>query len=212
MLSDALDRISQERLDLFGFMLPPLEGRMQLLPSKGFHTQPVVMLEQDGPIGKWWLLACFNLGDEPHRQVLSLDQFLDLGGEVHLFNVWREKYTQQHAQKELEIDVKEHAVELLAIRQKDDHPTWIGDNVHLSQGKIIKEWRCYDHAIDIRIDVGRISDLRAYLFLPENIQDPSVNNDPISLRRQQNGLTVLEWESMDQAKVRIRWSGDIHDN
>jgi hypothetical protein len=206
VLSDRLESLSDERKNLFGMVIPPLQGRMQLLFPPDSHDHPVVLLEQNGAVGTWCILACFNTTDRPYHFNLTLDYLLELEGKLHVFNVWQEMYFEHDSNEPLQIEVQEHCVVLLAIRRKDDSPTWIGDNIHISQGGVVEEWFSDDEIINMRLNTHRICHVRAKLFIPGVIQSACFNGDPIPLRSDENGIAILELNSIDEGGLEIHWS------
>jgi alpha-galactosidase len=211
ILSDRLESLSVERLDLLGMLIPPLSGRMQLIFPQESHNYPLVLLEQEHVIGKWWLLACFNTTDRPHHFNLALDHLLQLRGNLHIFNVWQEMYFEHDPNESLQIEVQGHSVVLLAIRNKDDSPTWIGDNIHISQGLVVEEWFSDDGIINMRINAHRICDARASFFIPGDIQSAYFNGDLIPMHPDENGIAILELDSMDEGGLEIHWSRRYND-
>lgn len=211
VLSDRLESLSPENMDLLAMLIPPLPGRMQLLFPQDSHDYPLVLLEQDGAIGKWWLLACFNTVDRPHHFNLALDHLLQMDGDIHVFDVWQERYFEHDLNEPLKIEVQGHCVVLLAIRLKDESPTWIGDNVHMSQGLAVKEWSWDDEKITLRMNTHKICNARARLFIPGEIRSAFFNGEQITIQPDENGLAILELGLIDEGGLEIYWSREHND-
>ena len=205
MLSDRLESLSSERLELFGLLIPPLPGRMRLLSAKDSHDHPVAMLEIRAAAGTWWLIAAFNTGDTLHRSTLVLDDNLLFSGYAHVFDVWHETYIRHDISKPLNFDTEAHQVSLLAIRQMKPSPAWIGDKVHLSQGLIVDEWQPGKESLQVRIKTYRKCDARFWIYLPGEMRSATYNQAPVEPELI-NGLSLFQLNSIEDGILELRWS------
>lgn len=211
VLSDALDSLSPERLELFAMLTPALLGHMQLLPLGDVQVHPIVVLEQQSRFDHWWLLACFNLGDRPHEFNLPLQEILSLIGRVHIFDVWNQRYIEEKIGQPLVTRVGGHHTALFAIRQKTNHPSWIGDNVHLSQGKVVQEWQVDEDRIYCEINAKRTCNMRAHLYIKGEVSSAHFNGSSISMKSEQNGIVVLELDSIEAGLLELHHSSVDND-
>lgn len=212
MLSDRVQSLSAERVSLISRLIPPLKGRAQLVSAIDSHDHPMMLHALDDAVGKRWLLACFNTVDDLFSFNIALDKLLSLSGSTHIYDIWRDSYKEHKVDFPLRIEVPGHHVALLAIRQKDRLPSYIGDNVHLSQGGIVKEWSSEDQVVKCRIDPEKKADLRARIFIPGSIDSSTFNGTPITMEKHPDGMAIVELASIDKGELEIHWSREQYDH
>jgi alpha-galactosidase len=212
ILSDRLSSLSPERLKLFSLLIPPLPGHMRLVSAVDSYNHPITLLEFDGPIGKWWLLACYNAADTSHQSMLHLDGILSLNGSVHVFDVWRQQYRRQYASQPVIIETSGHHVTLLAIRKASESPAWIGDTVHLSQGSIVEGWDLKLGLLQARVRTQRILDGHAWIFVPGDVHAVCLNGSSMAFETDLDGLVMIQLPEMTEGELEIYWSGEEYDD
>jgi alpha-galactosidase len=212
ILSDRLSCLTPERLKLLGMLIPPLPGQMHLVSADDSYDHPITLLELNGSIGKWWLLACYNTADAPHQSSLQLDRILSLNGWVHVFDVWRKRYHRRDASQPLVVEIAGHHVTLLAIRQVIQSPAWIGDTVHLSQGCIVEQWDSQLEQLQARVSSRRIFDGHAWIFVPGDVYAVSLNKSPVAYETDRDGLVIIQLHEMMDGELEIHWSGYKYDD
>lgn len=212
LLSDRFVSVSTQRLNLFGMLIPPMSNRMRLESPKGSHQHPIVIRELTGDMGKWWLIGCFNLDDRPHRFDLSLDELLKISGVVHVFDVWNERYLQHKVESPLVLETSAHHVSLLAIREMNEDPCWVGDKLHLSQGLIVNDWEVEAGHLRIRLKTGRRCDGPIWIYLPAPFQDATIDGHKIDPEVNEDGLLLFQLNLIEEGVMQIHWSEDHDDH
>jgi alpha-galactosidase len=207
ILSDRIGSLSPERLKLFGLLIPPLPGQVRLVSADDSYEHPITLLELNGPIGKWWLMACYNTADDPHQTSLQLDEILSLNGWIHVFDVWRKRYHQRDASQPLAVETAGHHVALLAIRKMSQSPTWIGDTLHLSQGSIVEQWDPQIGQLQAHIQTLRMFDGQAWIFVPGDVHAVSLNKSPIAYEADRTGVVIIQLHEIMEGELEIYWSG-----
>jgi alpha-galactosidase len=205
VLSDRFASLGEERMEILGRLIPPLSGQMRLLSPNDAHDHPLLLLELEGVMGRWWLVGCFNTLDTPYRFSIPTVDFAKGGKDLHVFDVWQQQYNRHQEAELLECMVDAHQVRLLAIRQASDQPAWIGDTVHLSQGRSVSSWRYDENKLRLEIDPGRHCEAAFWLYLPGKLKEASVDGRSVNSQTLDKGIYRFEYLFQDRVDCLMEW-------
>ncbi|MEA3325770.1 MAG: alpha-galactosidase [Chloroflexota bacterium] len=207
LLSDNLPALTKERLRLAQVLIPLIEQRAWVLDWFDAQTPSHLRVNLSGPTGDWYLLALFNWDDNPSPLRFTPQAFkLPQEQTWWLHEFWTGAIGQMSETKPFTCsDVPAHGVRVLAARQyQADQPTYLGSDLHLSQGLEISDWRVGDHEVLLRFDLGRQASGKIDLYLPGQPEGAWFHGQPALVHDQGSGIYTLNIEDVDGAELRIK--------
>ncbi len=206
LVSDDLQTLSAERLEWLGRLIPPLQGRAWVLDALETAQPSRIVLEQTGPAGKWWLIAHLNWDDRPRSHSVDLRHFgVPDAPAYHWVDVWGEQAgTSSGAQMHLTA-IPAHGVRLLSVRPATGKPAWMGDTLHVSQGQVVRAWRLEGRTLHARIGIGRPRRGRAWLWLPGEPLETTLDQGALSRRDLGGGVYAFDLQAQAESDLIIRW-------
>jgi alpha-galactosidase len=182
MDSDALPELEKADWEQLGRMIPPLPGR-PLVPD-WFVSSParLMAMRMESGLGEWMLLAVFNLTDK--KQDCSVNMASLWGRAVagwHSFEAWSGVYAGIGSDGHLNAGyIAPHGVRLYALREHDGRPMWLGDQLHISQGLVVEEWRVDRDVVVARLAPGFPRRGAAWIWLPGELASARISGRPIN--------------------------------
>jgi hypothetical protein len=138
-LSDELPKLSPERLQIAGLLLPPYGRSAVPLDLMERFPPSVLRLEVERAFERWWLQGVLHWADAPAGVVAPLPD-----EPVHVFDLWEERYFGvQRGQFTFE-DMAPHSAKLLALRPVRAEPQVVSSTFHFSQGAVEIEGAHFD--------------------------------------------------------------------
>jgi alpha-galactosidase len=180
--SDDLQQLPADCLRLAQFILSPIGKRPRLLDWTRPEMPSLLRLDLEGPIGVWYLLAFFNWQDKPADINFSLQDFILPADQAFLFReIWGGEcglitngFFKLHP-------VPAHGAILLALRpHQPDSPTFVGSELHISQGLEVADWQPNAAGLTALIQRSGKSSGYVYLYLPQPPILASLNNNPLT--------------------------------
>ncbi|MDY6872905.1 MAG: glycoside hydrolase family 36 protein [Chloroflexota bacterium] len=207
LLSDDLPALPADRLTMVKALLPVIDQRARVMDLFDTHFPKTLRVDLDGPIGPWRLLAKFNWADSQKDLTFSLANF-DLPAD----EIWwsREFWTgvlgQLGPNTPLTFrDVPAHGGRVLAVRPfNSNQPTYLGSDLHLSQGQEIAAWEIGDGELAFKFKLGRQAAGRVYFYLPWTPAGVWHRDEIHSLEEHGLGVYTLDLEAVDGATFQIR--------
>jgi hypothetical protein len=98
-----------------------------------------------------------------------------------------------------------HGVRLLAVRPATGKPTWMGDTLHISQGRMVKAWRVEGNELHAILGIGRPRRGEVWVWLPGAPRQVVMDGKPVSAKAQGGGVFALEIETLEESELTIRW-------
>ncbi len=115
MVSDDLFALDAERRSWLARMCPPLPGRMRVVDLLEEERPKLLLLDLDGPIGKWWLIAIINWEDDEQQFEIPLEVFgLNPSLDYHGVDYWNAQYKSVHDSVLRSGSIAAHGVKLIA--------------------------------------------------------------------------------------------------
>jgi len=207
LLSDDLPALPPERLKIAQILLPVMDKRADILDLFERHTPRYVRLDHQNELGLWHLLAIFNWGDEPTSLAFSPQKFHLEEDQVYWCReFWGGQIGQMSADSPLTLyDIPPHGVRVVAARHYDaDQPTYLGGDIHLSQGLEISQWKVEDRLVSMHFDLGRQAGGKLYFYLPWRPAGFWEKNQSFMMSDQGKGVYSVEVEDIDGKEFEIR--------
>ena len=134
---DKLGELQPDRMKIIQQVLPVADIHPQnLYPYAASAMLPVWNLSVTRPFGRWNVVALFNWTDAPQEISASFAELgLDASKEYVGYEFWKQEYLGA-LKDELQMNVPMRSVKLVAVREKADHPQFIGDDRHITQGAV----------------------------------------------------------------------------
>ena len=137
LLSDKMDEVSEDRLDLIDKVLPPYQKGAIALDALIEPEPRLFILPIETPLGKWAVAAIINLTEKPVGVSFNLnDAGLDEHVPHHIWDFWNQEYEGITEQQVDITGLKPHTCKLLAIRPESEIPTILSTTMHFTQGAV----------------------------------------------------------------------------
>ena len=137
LLSDRMEDLSEERLDLIDKTLPPFRKGAIALDALIEPEPRLFILPIETPMAKWVVAGIINLTEKPIGVSFNLhDVGLDETIPHHVWNFWEQEY---EGVTEQQVDIsglKPHTCKLLAIRPESEIPSVLSTSIHFTQGAV----------------------------------------------------------------------------
>ncbi len=206
LVSDDLRTLTPERLEWLGRLLPPLEGRARVLDALETSQPSEIVLEQSGPTGLWWLVARLNWDDRSRSHTIDLRHFGVPEAPAYL---WVDAWAGQAgitAVRELHLSaIPAHGIRLLAVRPATGEPAWMGDTIHFSLGKVVRDWRVQGRTLHARLGIGRPRGGTVWLWLPGAPLETLLDDEPVAVRELGEGVYAIDIHARAESELAIRW-------
>ncbi len=128
-LSDDMEQLSAERLDLISSLLPPVAESARVHELLREEMPSTMQVELSRPFESWMLVGRFNWGGRSRNVSHSLPP-----GRWHVFDFWEQRYMGVYEGEVLLERVPAHGARLLSLRLALDHPQVVGSTFHYSMG------------------------------------------------------------------------------
>lgn len=133
LISDAVARLTLERIGLAAALLPPLPERARPLSYFDEGVPERVAAHVVRPWGAWWLVGMFNGDDQPREMSVTWREMGLEPGTYHATEFWSGSYLGA-SEDGAAVAVGAHGAAVLAVRPMADDPLLLSTSFHLSQG------------------------------------------------------------------------------
>lgn len=208
LVSDDLPALPPDRLALAQSLLPVIGERAWVLDL--FETDFPAMLRVDleGPEGPWHLLAKFNWDSAPKDLTFSTGEYRLAPNDYWLREFWTGQMGLLKPDQPLSFaKVPAHGVAAVAVRALDPaRPTYLGGNLHLSQGLEIADWQWQGRKqddLEIKFSLGRNAPGEIYLRLPWQPASVSCSETPCRIEDLGDGIFTVQLANFDGQTLKI---------
>jgi hypothetical protein len=102
-------------------------------------------------------------------------------------------------------NVPAHGCRVLAVRPFDANtPTYLGSDLHLSQGQEVADWQVGDEELSLKFKLGRQAAGRVYFYLPWMPAGAWHRDEDFMLEEQGLGVYALDLENVDGTTLQIK--------
>ena len=152
-LSDNLDQLSPERLDLVSSVLPPIPESAAVNDLLREPMPSTMTVEIKRPFESWLVIGRFNWHGRPRDLAVPLPP-----GRWHIFDFWEQRYLGLHEAAVQLARVAPHGVRLLSLRAALDRPQVVGSTFHYSMGALeIDNVRWDGHRRALRVQLRPVA-------------------------------------------------------
>ncbi|MBM3120668.1 MAG: alpha-galactosidase [Chloroflexi bacterium] len=207
LVSDDMPALDEERREWLSRLLPPLEGRLQVLEALESGRPPSMVLPQAAPAGQWWLCAALNWDEAPRAMSLDLRRFGIPEADGYR---WCDPWGQQAGvSRSVVLDlgrVPAHGIALRAVRLATLEAAWLGDTLHLSQGAVVTSWEPGARRLTAGVGlVGRHRQGTAWLWLPAEPRRVALDGAPVTWRAIGAGIVALDLRLAGSSCLEVEW-------
>ncbi len=207
LLSDDLPALPADRLTMVKALLPVIGRRARVMDLFDTHFPATLRVDLDGPVSPWHLLAKFNWGDAPADLSFSAAEF-DLPEDLIWWarEFWRGELGQTGPNSPITFsNVPSHGVRVLAVRPVNpDRPTYLGSDLHLSQGLEVSDWQAADSELVLTFKLGRQAAGRVYCYLPWVPSGAWHRDETCPLQEQGLGVYAVDLVDLDGSTLQIK--------
>lgn len=207
LVSDDMPALDEERREWLSRLLPPLEGRLQVVEALESDRPSSMVLPQTGPAGEWWLSAALNWDEAPRAMTLDLRRLgLPEADSYRWSDPWgRQAGVSPSAVLDAGI-VPAHGIALRAVRPATAEPAWLGDTLHISQGAVVTAWERGARSLTAGVGlVGRRREGTAWLWLPAKPLRMALDGAPVTWRAVGAGIVALELRLAGSSRLEVEW-------
>jgi len=168
ILSDKMEFIPAERLDIAAALLPPIQQPMQVLDWMETYTPRKLRLDFNKTVGDWFVIAYFNWSDNSEDISIKPVDFKLPNVDYWIRSFWDDRiWYSNNGENFFKGVLPPHSPLLLSVRQDEkNEPIYLGSNLHISQGMEIIGWEKNVQGIKIQFGIERAAQARVDLYLP----------------------------------------------
>lgn len=203
--SDDLPSLEPERVAWLERMTPALQEQAHVHAGLEQRYPHIISMNMTGCIGDWCLAAIINWDDRQQQLACrSKDLGLDPEGTWWGVDYWREELLSL-GPGVWSFDIPPHGVHLMSLRARDDStPAWVGDTLHISQGKSVSAWEADDGRVRAVLTPGRRARGRVWLGLPSPPSHITLDGADVAWSRLAPGVYRLSLEARSGAVLEVR--------
>ena len=213
MISDRVSRLTLERLDIAGKLLPPMRERALPLThfAAGIPERVTVDIVRDW--GRWTLVGLFNGGSSEQEMRADWRELALASGRYHAVEFWTGTYLGLSAEG-VTTHVPSHGAAVLALRRESNAPLLLSTSLHISQGAVeIEDWRWLPdrRVVEWEATPGRqvAGTFTLWLPAPLRVKRLSSTAKTASWRRNVRGEVVITAEIRDEARFTLELEGEV---
>jgi alpha-galactosidase len=207
ILSDALPKLSEERIAWLSRLLPPLPGAASVLDWFDSRSPARLALPLRGPAGDWLLLALYNWKDTSADLQVELASLpIPAASRYHLVDFWRGSYACVEGPAIHFREVPGHGVRLVSIRPILEEPQWVGDTLHISQGLAVQNLGIESNQLIAELNLDRRAHGTVWLALPGAPSSMTLAGRSIPWRQVSMGVFSVALDFVDLSILKIEWS------
>ncbi len=145
---DRLGTLRMDRMKMLQQVLPVADVHPQnLYPYSATSMLSVWNLAVTRPFDSWRVVALFNFSDVPQTIEVPLEELgLPADRTYVAYEFWRQGYKGDICGSLAEASIPMRSVRLYALRERADHPQFVGDDRHITQGAVELENLRWDAA------------------------------------------------------------------
>jgi len=194
IVSDHLPSLPESRLAWLSRLLPLLPDGAQVRDWAITDHPTTVVLELTGAVGAWTLVARVNWDRWDADADLAWE---DIGLEPlpagrHVVDFWRSAYCGVQRDRLALGRIPAHGTAWVAVRPVLPGPSWLGDTLHASQGRIVARWSADATSFKAELAPTHPAAGRVWLALPGGGAEIALDGAPIPARPVGPGVYCLD--------------------
>jgi alpha-galactosidase len=207
VVSDDMTQLPPERLRILASLLPIINKRPMVMDLFESQKPSRLRLDLEGAVGKWHLLAFFNWKDADCETELIFNEFGLSEGAYHLRSFWDDRIWEIEGKGTMFSGmISSHGVLLLAARKIGNSPaTYIGSDLHISQGLEIANWDVSTKELIFSIKTGKKLSGKADLYIESPPTEISINNVPSAWEMLGRGIYRILIPEKENSTVMVKY-------
>ena len=192
LLSDDMEKLSDERLLMAASLVPPINQRPHVLDWKAPGTPARLRLDLTGAVGDWHLLSFSNWRDTPQEVLLFSSDFQLPEKDCFVYFFWGNR--SRIVEKDAPLyagRIAPHQTVWMSVRMRTGGVQYIGGNLHASQGLEISRFTTQPNEISIGFTWDKRLKGSMELFYPETIKDVRLGEQSVPYVQTQLGLVRI---------------------
>lgn len=206
LLSDDLTKVGQARLKIVQKLLPQLDNRPWVLDWFDQQMASKLRVDLSGASGVWHLVSVSNWQDDA-RDISVTPEEIKLPDDVYwVRSFWDGELCQFSNRKPCIFrKVPPHATKVLAIRKMNtDRFSYLGGDLHISQGIEVSAFRQKKNAVEMVLDLGRHADGRVVCFSPHIVKEINMDRVPCTFDQDQDGVLSVKVDFKKSCTLEFR--------
>ncbi|MDX1435260.1 MAG: alpha-galactosidase [Anaerolineales bacterium] len=206
ILSDSLNRLPPDRLELLASVLPPIGKRPHVIDWFDGPVPGRLQLDLDGPTGSYHVLGLMNLEAQPADLTLRLaDFYLDPQLEYFAHSFWDQTLYRVSGEHTFEA-VPAHSAVVLALHPAGRRtPQYLGSSLHISQGQEVIEWESGTGRLSLTIQRPGTGRGTLLLGLPAAPALAVLNGEPVYWAEEQPQAYRIPVQFNQRGILEISW-------
>ncbi|MFX0108087.1 MAG: glycoside hydrolase family 36 protein, partial [Candidatus Hodarchaeota archaeon] len=137
LLSDRMEEVSEERLDLLDKILP-IYSKSGIALDALVESEPrLFALPVETPSGQWSVVATINLSERPIDVEFSFEKVgLEDNSPHHVFEFWSRNYEGLFEESFMAQALKPHTCRLFVVKPESITPSVLSTSMHFTQGAV----------------------------------------------------------------------------
>ncbi len=206
LVSDDLPRLPAERLRIAEVLVPVMGQRARVIDWFDNGMPERLRLDQLGVTGEWHILAAFNWSDKAVSREITLEDYHLNPGRYLVREFWSGDAGTLTSTQSYKINqLPAHGCAMLAVRQaNEDSPTYLGSDLHISQGMEVAEWQATAKSVSATLRLPRKASGKVVLKLPGENWEIRVNEQAVTGKQLGGGAVEIPVEVEGFAHVELR--------
>lgn len=206
LVSDDLPRLPAERLNIAEVLVPVIGERARVIDWFDEGMPEKLRLDQVGATGGWYILASFNWSHKAvSREITLADYHLNPGRYV-VREFWTGEIGTLGDSQPYKIEqIPAHGCAVLSVRQADDDiPTYLGSDLHISQGMEMVEWEAATNSVRATLRLPRKASGKVVLRIPGGNWEITVNDQAVNGKQLGGGAVEIPVQVEGFAHLELR--------
>jgi alpha-galactosidase len=206
--SDHWPEVDAHRLPWLARTLPPLVARARAVDWFDRTYPSTLVVELDGAVGRWWLVALVNWSDRATTLEARRDQLALPEGRLHAIDVWGGRLFAVEGETIVTPIVPPHGVVLTSLRKAVHVGGWLGDTFDLTAGRAVTRQERLPGAMHFQLELPRTATGEAWVSAPAVPQRLLADRRPIPWSTASEGIYTFHHTWTQSTEIAVEWSPD----
>lgn len=204
-LSDDMMRLPEQAVRLASFLVPPIHKAARVLDWIDENTPRKLRIDLKGTVGQWSLVAFFNWRSTKQDVCIHKEEFRFACQDYLVRSIWQETCWISRVDQPLYCgDVSPHGVILLAVRNfTRGVSTFVGSNIHISQGLEIEQWKMQPDKIQLSINNPKKKTWFVDIYSMREIENITGRDQPLKLEKTTKDIYRIHNLRADLSKIAL---------
>ena len=202
--SDHLPELDAVRQAWLARALPNVAGRARAVDWFDRPYPSTVVLELEGGIGRWWVLALVNWSERPRAIQANLRAAGLPATSLHGIDVWGERNLLLEGETLTSSVLPPHGVFLASMRPAT--PGWVGDTFDLSAGRAVTKQEVGERSLQFRLELPRKVSGKAWIAVAATPDRILADGNPTAWTDEGHGIYAFSHSWKRSTEIVVEWS------